>query len=126
MTSWTVALQALLSMGFPRQKYWSGLPFPPSGDLPEPGIEPESPALAGRFFTTEPPGKPAYLYTLFFFWSVDIFQSIFKNFHKFCFAFLLQIVFNSMKYFSEQKVNIYIYIYTHTHIYICPKITVFD
>ena len=83
-------------MGFPRQKYWSGLPFPPSGDLPEPGIEPESPALAGRFFTTEPPGKPAYLYTLFFFWSVDIFQSIFKNFHKFCFAFLLQIVFNSM------------------------------
>ena len=42
-------------MGFPRQKYWSGLPFPFSGNFPDPGIEPESPALAGAFFTTEPP-----------------------------------------------------------------------
>ena len=41
-----------------RQEYWSGLPFPPPGDFPDPGIEPESPALAGRFFTTEPTGKP--------------------------------------------------------------------
>ena len=53
----TVALQAPLSMGFPRQEYWSGLPFPSSGDLPNPGIEPVSPALAGVFFTTEPPGN---------------------------------------------------------------------
>ena len=53
----TVAHQAPLSMGFPRQEYWSGLRFPPPGDLPNPGIEPASPALAGRFFTTEPPGK---------------------------------------------------------------------
>jgi len=45
-------------MGFPRQEYWSGLPFPSAGDLPYPGIEPTSPALAGRFFTTEPPEKP--------------------------------------------------------------------
>ena len=44
-------------MGLPRQEYWSGLPFPPSGDLPNPGVEPKSPELAGRFFTTEPPGK---------------------------------------------------------------------
>ena len=59
--SMTVTLQAPLSMGFPRQEYWSGLPFPSPGDLPDPGIEPESPkspALAGGFFTTEPPGKP--------------------------------------------------------------------
>ena len=42
MTPWTVALQAPLSMGFPRQEYWSGLPFPPSGDLPDPGIKPAS------------------------------------------------------------------------------------
>ena len=55
----TVAHQAPLCMRFPRQEYWSGLPFPSSGDLPNPGIEPASPALAGRFFTTEPPGKPA-------------------------------------------------------------------
>ena len=54
-TPWTVAHQGPLSMGFPRQEYWSGLPFPPSGALPYPGIEPASPILAGRFFTTEPP-----------------------------------------------------------------------
>ena len=54
-TLWTVACQAPLSMGFCKQKHWSGLPCPPPGDLPDPGIEPESltsPALAGRFFTT--------------------------------------------------------------------------
>ena len=47
-----------LSIGLPRQEYWSGLPFPSPGGLPDPGIKPESPALAGGFFTTEPPGKP--------------------------------------------------------------------
>ena len=52
------ACQAPLLIGLPRQKYWSGLPFPTPGDLPDPGNEPMSPALAGRFFTTEPPGKP--------------------------------------------------------------------
>ena len=44
-------------MGIPRQEYWSGLPFPSLGDLPDPGIEPRSPALVGRFFTTEPAEK---------------------------------------------------------------------
>ena len=57
-TPWTVARQALLSMGFPRQEHWSGLPCPPPGHLPNPRFEPASPALPGRFFTTEPPGKP--------------------------------------------------------------------
>ena len=47
-----------LFMGFSRQEYWSGLPFPSPGDLPDPGIKPVSPALAGGFFTTVPPGKP--------------------------------------------------------------------
>ena len=54
-TPWTVAYQASLSMGFSRQEYWSGLPFPPPGDLPNPRIKPaslSSPTLAGRFFTT--------------------------------------------------------------------------
>ena len=50
-TPWTVACQALLSMGFSRQEDWSSLPFPPPVDLPDPGIEPASPALAGGFFT---------------------------------------------------------------------------
>ena len=51
--------QAPLSMGVFRQKYWSGLPFPPAGDLPDPGVNIASPALAGGFFTTKPPRKPA-------------------------------------------------------------------
>ena len=54
-TLWTVAHQAV---GFFWQDYWSALPFPPPGDLPDPGIEPVSPSLADEFFTTEPPGKP--------------------------------------------------------------------
>ena len=60
-TPWTVAYQAPLSMGFSRQEYWSGLPCPPPGDLPDPRIEPvslTSPALAGRFFTASLPRKP--------------------------------------------------------------------
>ena len=65
-TPWTVVHKAPLSMGFPRQEYWSGLPFPSPGELPNPGIETAAPALqavsciAGRFFT-EPPGKLAAL-----------------------------------------------------------------
>ena len=58
VTPWTVAHQSPLSMGFSRQEYQSGLPYSPPGDLPDPGIEsisPVSPALEGRFFTTEPP-----------------------------------------------------------------------
>ena len=59
-----IACQTPLSMGFLRQGYWSGLPFLPSGDLPDPGIEPmfpASPTLAGELSTTKPPGKP-YIY----------------------------------------------------------------
>ena len=54
----TVALQSPLSMEFPRQEYWSGLLFPPPKDVPNPGMEPMYPALAGGFFTTVPAGKP--------------------------------------------------------------------
>ena len=57
VTPWTVTHQALLSMGFPRKKYWNGLPYPSSGDLLDLGTELTSPALTGRFFTTEPTGK---------------------------------------------------------------------
>ena len=55
------SLPGFSSMGFSRQEYWSGLPFPSAGDLPNPGIKPASPvsiALGGGFFTTTPPGKP--------------------------------------------------------------------
>ena len=57
-TPWTVAHQAPPSMGFSRQEYWSGLPFPSPGDRPNPGIEPGSPALQADTLTSEPPGKP--------------------------------------------------------------------
>ena len=63
-TPWTVACQASLCTGFSKE-YWSGLPFPPPGDLPNPGTEsmyPLASALLGRFFTTEPPGKPTLQY----------------------------------------------------------------
>ena len=66
-TPWTVAHQAPLFMGFPRQEYWSGLPFPSPGDLPDPGIEPvslASPTLVSVFFTTAPPGKPLWIWDL--------------------------------------------------------------
>ena len=56
-TPWTVARQAPLSMGFSREEYWSVLPFPSPGDLPDPGIEHASPAWQADFLTTEPPGK---------------------------------------------------------------------
>ena len=55
---WTIASQAPLSMEFPRQEYWNGLPFPSPGDLPDPGIEPTPPALPGGLFTTEPAENP--------------------------------------------------------------------
>ena len=65
-TLWTVACQSPLSMGLSRQEYWSGLPFPPPGDLPHPRTAPimllVSPALAGRIFTTEPPENPVYVH----------------------------------------------------------------
>ena len=57
-TPWTVASKAPLSMRFPRQEYWSGLPFLSTGDLSDPGKKPASTALAGRFFTSEPTQKP--------------------------------------------------------------------
>ena len=56
---WTKSCQ--VPSRFPRQEHWNGLPFPAPGDLPDPGIKPPCPALAGRFFTTEPPGKPSKL-----------------------------------------------------------------
>ena len=58
VTPCTVARQARLSVGFSRQEYWSGLPFPSPGDLPHRGIEPRSPALQADSLLTEPRGKP--------------------------------------------------------------------
>ena len=59
VTPWAVAYQAPPSMGFSRQEYWSGLPFPSPGDLSDPGIEPRSAALQADALPSEPPGKPS-------------------------------------------------------------------
>ena len=76
----TLDRQAPLSLGFSRQEYWSGMPFPPPGDLPDPGIIPmslASPVLADGFFTAEPPGKPKYRWAdpkaQFFFFGCNLF-----------------------------------------------------
>ena len=60
VTPWTVAYQAPPSMGFSRQEYWSGLPFPSPGDLPDPGIEPRSPTLRADSLPSEPPETPIW------------------------------------------------------------------
>ena len=65
---WTIACQAPLSMGFPRQEYSSGLPFSSPGDIPNPGIEPTSPTLTGGFFTAKPPGKLSFINSSHLFW----------------------------------------------------------
>ena len=70
MTPRVVTYQVPLSVAFSRQEYWSGLSFPSPGDLPDPGMEPESSALAGGFFTTEPPEKPYIIYYIIIYISV--------------------------------------------------------
>ena len=72
-TPWTVAYQAPPSMGFSRQEYWSGLPFPSPGDLPDPGIELRSPAFQADTLTSEPPGKSKIKYISPFFIMVILY-----------------------------------------------------
>ena len=93
VTRWTVTRQALLFMGFPRQEYWSGLPFPAPGDLPDPGIEPTTPALAAGFFTTSTTWEAqlkAYVHTkactwmFFFITFISLFSQL--KFFKFLIA----------------------------------------
>ena len=73
-TPWTVAHQAPPSMGFSRQEYWSGLPFPSPGDLPDPGIKPMSPALEADALTSEPPRKPNSDKWIYFFSLTNIYR----------------------------------------------------
>ena len=70
MTPWTVSRQAPLFMGFPRQEYWNGSPFPSPGDLPDPGIEPVSPALAGGSLPLSHLGSPKLIHSFQFSLSV--------------------------------------------------------
>ena len=96
-TPWTVACQAPLFMGFSRQEYWSGWPFPSSGDLPDPGIEPGSPTLQADSLPSEPPGKTWSLWKLLH-WIGDAIQPS----HPLLSLLLLPSIFPSIKVFSNE------------------------
>ena len=102
MTPWTVARQAPLSMGFPRQGYWSRSPFPPPGDLPNPGTEPTFPALAGRFFTTESPGKPVYIYHMY----VEAHVYICINMHMYTYTYICIYPFSSGSFWPRNQTRV--------------------
>ena len=103
MTPWTVAHQAPLSMGFSRQEYWSGLPFPSPGDLPDPGIEPPtqgSPALQADALISEPPLLIKFpIYSFLGFVSLLIHGVLLKTVSYYCNSFLsLSLLFLAMPY----------------------------
>ena len=101
-TLWIVARQAPLSMGFSRQEYWSGLPFPTPGDLLDTGIKPTSPALAGRLFTTSASWEaPPLMYLL-----IKILQSFFSQFFR-C---------EGVSYFLRNKILLYKCVYGVFHL----------
>ena len=85
-TPWTIAHQALLFMGFSRQEYWNGLPFPSKGDLPNAGIKPRSPALQGDSLLSKPPGKAIHIYDPYITWDTHV--------PKHCFSYRL--LYNSL------------------------------
>ena len=93
VTPWTVSHQPPLTVESPRQEYWSGLPFPSPGNLPDPGIEPMSRALAGSFFTTEQLGKPCFGHTWYYFLELFLiyeclFLSLFFLFYHVIFSLI--------------------------------------
>ena len=110
-----VACQVPLSMGFSRQEYWSGLPFPPPGDIPHPGTESKSPTLAGGFFITEPCGKPLgskyksskyYNLGLFTAWDMFLFKS--HLFNKTYLALLYLILQHANCLYSPAKIHLHL------------------
>ena len=117
-TPWTVASQAPLSMGFFRQEYWSGLPFPFPGDLPDPGIKPRSPALQADSLPTDLWGKPwtmGYM-CLFQFWFP---QGICLGVGLLAHMVVLFLVFKGV-FISSSIVAVSIYIPTNNSTRVCP------
>ena len=103
-TPWTIALQAPLSMRFSRQKYWSGLLFPSPGDIPDPGIEPVSPALTDKFFTTESLGKPIDVLSYWLKIHVYIWYSWAKYPNKIVYRSLLITFFDHLGDFGKYEI----------------------
>ena len=100
-TPWTIAHQAPLSMGFARQEYWSGLPFPSPGDRPNPGIDPRSPALRADALTSEPPGKHYTVFVLYFLFP-DSHQNFLHHFFL-CFFVSLSLIYYFSSEFTKLK-----------------------
>ena len=97
-TPWTVALQAPLSMGFPKQEYWSGLPVPSLGDLPNPGIEPMSPAVQADYLPQSHQGSPSTL--------IDTIQISFGDSSSFPVLLRLQCLCDEdMDFFTSQSIH---------------------
>ena len=116
-TPWTEACQAPLSMGLPRQEYKSGLPFPSPGGVPGPGIEPWSPALAGRFFITEPPGKPMIDVMHLHFMIVETDISLMTNGKSYSFLCLSQIFLweISVRSFDPFSTVLFVFLWSFGH-----------
>ena len=109
-TPWTVAYQALPSMGFSRQEYWSGLPFPSPGDLPNPGIEPGSPTLQTDALPSEPPGKQIETYQIIFFSSFSNLGEAKQLITAYTISMQLQFWFHIRTQFTvTSKFNFFIY-----------------
>ena len=122
-TPWSVTYQVYLSMGFPRQEYWRALPFLSPGDLPDPGIEPVYPALAGRFFTTEPPGKPSAQFSnKFFFSSLEPFFQLKSHMGLQCTEVIKKIRSRPTPFFSRacNEPSTHTHTQTHTHTHTVP------
>ena len=103
MTPWTGAYEAPPSMGFSRQEYWSGLPLPSPGDLPDPGIKPGSPALEADTLTSEPPGKPLICVHEWTLTSLKTRASKVKSETQFFTSYVKNISLNHFFFFSSLK-----------------------
>ena len=115
-TPWTGAHHASPSMGFFKQEYWSGLPFPSPEELPDPETEPMSaacPALASRFFTMEPPGKPV----IYIFMHIHVYVCINTCMHLLCIYVYIYI-------HTERNINTYICIYIDAYVYMHTQRTI--
>ena len=115
MTPGTVAQQAVLSMEFPRQEHWSGLLFPAPGYLPDPGIEAVSPALAGVFFTIEPPRKPIALWSIALTYHSFLLHHFYENFITVYFISASSLCANKVKVNSLSHVRLFATPWTVAH-----------
>ena len=105
-TPWTVACQAPLSVGFLKQKFWSGLPFPSPGDLPDPGMEPPAPALAGGFFTNELPRKLTFPCPHLVFTTLSCNDKVCLSSSPASLSFLGEgNIFDNIRFFSQQELS---------------------